>query len=63
MNKYENSNGLYRKAESPVKESVHQNEGLYTKRQSVVINNPTEEDINKAKKENSEVAGKKILKG
>ena len=45
MSEYMGKEGLYKKTESPVKESVTQTEGLYKRKQvaNLRIDNPTEE--------------------
>lgn len=46
MSKFKNSDGLYKKTESPLIESVTQTEGLYRKttKAAVQIDNPTQAD-------------------
>lgn len=67
MTKYSHSDGLYRKVESPVTESVRHVEGLYkkTKVATLSVDNPTEETeaTVKALEAENAVASKKVLKG
>ena len=67
MSRYEHKDGLYRKVESPVVESVRHTEGLYkkTKVAKVEVTNPTELDEKtvKAMEESNKTAAKKVLKG
>lgn len=58
--------GLYRKTESPVVESVRQTEGLYQKTRvaKVQVENPTEEQAEAVKTmEANQPKTKKMLKG
>ncbi len=64
MSRFNHSEGLYRKTESPVVESVKQTEGLYqrTKTATVVKENLSEDDIAKVKEiEGEKSPQKKIL--
>lgn len=65
MSKYSHTDGLYRKVESPVVESVRHTEGLYrkTKVAKVELDNPTEQDEAKVKEmeSNQQPPAKKIL--
>lgn len=64
MSRFNHSEGLYRKTESPVVESVKQSEGLYkrTKTATVIKEDLTESDIEKVKEiEGDTKPSKKIL--
>lgn len=63
MANVKNNNGLYQKSRSVIKESVKQCEGLYKKKEILIINNPKEDDIQKITEENKDVSFQKILKG
>lgn len=63
MSKFNQNEGLYRKTESPVVESVRQTEGLYSKTKVAVVEskNLTEEDEKAIKNMEEEKSGKKVL--
>lgn len=66
MSRVSGNNGLYRKTESPVVESVRQTEGLYQKTTvaKVTVENPTEEETQAVKTmEANRPESKKMLKG
>ena len=65
MTKFKGSEGLYKKTESPIVESVKQTEGLYKKTNvaSVELENPTQADKDAIAAMESKNEGKpKILK-
>lgn len=64
MPRFEHRDGLYRKTESPVVESVRHTEGLYrkTKVAKLEVTNPTEQEEQTVKTmESNKVPEKKIL--
>lgn len=66
MSKFKHSDGLYRKTESPVVESVRQTEGLYKKTKVAVVENQnlTKKDEEAIKQmENASTDRKKIING
>lgn len=64
MSKHTNHDGLYKKNESPIVESVRQTEGLYkrVKVAKVEVDSPNDDTLEKVKElENEAPNGKKIL--